>query len=117
MEIDITELKRKFPYELGPGLKYLETIDHGAFGTVLHVLDLASNEDMAIKVINKNGLSGINKMKEEISILRKLNHPNIVKFFGYTETNNQLLIKMEYIKFGTLKFWIKHPFLSHLILK
>ena len=107
MEIDITELKRKFPYELGPGLKYLETIDHGAFGTVLHVLDLASNEDMAIKVINKNGLSGINKMKEEISILRKLNHPNIVKFFGYTETNNQLLIKMEYIKFGTLKFWIK----------
>ena len=99
MEIDITELKRKFPYELGPGLKYLETIDHGAFGTVLHVLDLASNEDMAVKVINK--------MKEEISILRKLNHPNIVKFFGYTETNNQLLIKMEYIKFGTLKFWIK----------
>ena len=107
MEIDITELKRKFPYELGPGLKYLETIDHGAFGTVLHVLDLASNEDMAVKVINKNSLSGINKMKEEISILRKLNHPNIVKFFGYTETNNQLLIKMEYIKFGTLKFWIK----------
>ena len=107
MEIDITELKRKFPYELGPGLKYLETIDHGAFGTVLHVLDLSSNEDMAIKVINKNSLSSINKMKEEISILRKLNHPNIVKFFGYTETNNQLLIKMEYIKFGTLKFWIK----------
>ena len=107
MEIDITELKRKFPYELGPGLKYLETIDHGAFGTVLHVLDLASNEDMAVKVINKNSLSSINKMKEEISILRKLNHPNIVKFFGYTETNNQLLIKMEYIKFGTLKFWIK----------
>ena len=107
MEIDITELKRKFPYELGPGLKYLETIDHGAFGTVLHVLDLVSNEDMAVKVINKNSLSSINKMKEEISILRKLNHPNIVKFFGYTETNNQLLIKMEYIKFGTLKFWIK----------
>ena len=107
MEIDITELKRKFPYELGPGLKYLETIDHGAFGTVLHVLDLASNEDMAVKIINKNSLSSINKMKEEISILRKLNHPNIVKFFGYTETNNQLLIKMEYIKFGTLKFWIK----------
>ena len=45
---------------------------------------------MAIKVINKVGqkASLINKMKEEISILRKLNHENIVKFFGFFETNN-----------------------------
>ena len=45
---------------------------------------------MAIKAINKVGqkASLINKMKEEISILRKLNHENIVKFFGFFETNN-----------------------------
>ena len=46
-------------------------------------------------------------MKEEISILKKLNHNNIVKFYGYSETNNQLLIKMEYIKYGTLSNWMK----------
>jgi serine/threonine protein kinase len=47
-------------------------------------------------------------MKEEISILRQLNHENIVKFFGFLETNNQLLIKMEFIKYGTLSKWIKN---------
>ena len=109
MEISIDELKRDFPYELGTDMKYLETIDHGAFGTVLHVLDLSTNQDMAVKVINKNEIrySHLDKMKEEVSILRILDHPNIVKFYGYIETYNQLLIKMEYIKYGSLKQWIK----------
>ena len=109
MEISIEELKRDFPYELGIDMKYLGTIDHGAFGTVLHVLDLTTNKDMAVKVINKNATrySHIDKMKEEVSILRILSHPNIVKFYGYIETTNQLLIKMEYIKYGSLKQWIK----------
>jgi len=103
------ELKPEFPYELGGDLKYIDTIDHGAFGTVIHVLEISSNKDMAIKVINKTGaqLPRIKKMKEEISILRQLNHENIVKFFGFLETNSQLLIKMEYIKYGTLSHWIK----------
>ena len=109
MEISIEELKRDFPYELGIDMKYLRTIDHGAFGTVLHVLDLTTNKDMAVKVITKNATrySHIDKMKEEVSILRILSHPNIVKFYGYIETTNQLLIKMEYIKYGSLKQWIK----------
>ena len=108
MEIDLAELTRDSPYELDSDMKYIETIDHGAFGTVLHVLDLTTNKDIAVKVINKVGTrySYIDKVKEEISILRILKHPNIVKFYGYIETNSQLLIKMEYIKFGTLKRWI-----------
>ena len=110
MEIDIRELNRDFPYEIGNDLKYIDTIDRGAFGTVLHVLDIKSNEEIAVKVINKIGesLNYIEKKKEEMSILKKLNHPNIVKFYGLIETNNQLLIKMEYIKYGTLKHWIKN---------
>ena len=104
------DLTSEFPYELGGNLKYIETIDHGAFGTVIHVIEISSNKDMAVKVINKSGArsSLIKKMKEEVSILRKLHHENIVKFFGFLETNNQLLIKMEYIKYGTLSHWIKN---------
>ena len=90
-------------------MKFIETLGHGAFGTVIHVLDLTTNQDIAVKVINKDRTrhSYIDKLKEEISILRILNHPNIVKFYGYLETNNQLLIKMEYIKYGSLKKWIQ----------
>ena len=104
------ELTSKFPYEIGINFKYIETIDHGAFGTVIHVIEISTNKDMAIKVINKTSSrpSIIKKVKEEISILKKLNHENIVKFFGFFETNNQLLIKMEYVKYGTLSKWIKN---------
>ena len=104
------EIDRDFPYELGIDLKYIETLDKGSFGTVLHVFDNKLKMDMALKVIDKTGKknSYINKMKEEISILRKLNHPNIVNFYGFIETNNQLMIKMEYIKYGTLKNWINN---------
>ena len=104
------ELTSQFPYEIGIDFKYIETIDHGAFGTVIHVIEISTNKDMAIKVINKSNsrTSLIKKIKEEISILKKLNHENIVKFFGFFETLNQLLIKMEYVKYGTLSKWMKN---------
>lgn len=109
MEICIDELTKQTPYELGKDLKLLNVIDHGAFGTVLHVKEISTNNELAVKVINKKRANPekIKKMKEEILILKQLNHKNIVKYFGYIETTNQILIKMEYIQFGTLKSWMK----------
>ena len=105
----MNELTTESPYELHKDLKFINEIDQGAFGKVIHAFETKKNLDLAVKVINKNGLSSnyINEMKEEISILKKLNHSNIVKFYGYSETNNQILIKMEYIKYGTLSKWMK----------
>jgi hypothetical protein len=110
MEIYMNELNTESPYELSKDLKFIKEIDHGAFGNVIQVLETKKNLDYAIKVINKIGASTqlIKEMKEEISILKKINHNNIVKFYGYHETNNQLLIKMEYIKYGTLSNWMKN---------
>ena len=110
MEIDIKEFDRDFPYEIGSDLKFIEKIDCGAFGTVLHVFDKKLDKNIAVKVISKikRSPSYINKVKEEISELKKLNHPNIVKFYGFLEANNQLLVKMEFIKHGTLKNWMKN---------
>ena len=105
----MNELDTQSPYELSKDLKFIKEIDHGAFGKVIHALEPLKNLDLAIKVINKIGAGTqvIKEMKEEISILKKINHDNIVKFYGYSETNNQLLIKMEYIKYGTLSNWMK----------
>ena len=109
MEIYMNELTTESPYELNKDMKFIDEIDHGAFGKVIHVHENKKNLDLAVKVINKTGagMQIIKKMKEEVSILKKLNHNNIVKFYGYSETNNQLLIKMEYIKYGTLSRWMK----------
>ena len=94
----MNEVTTESPYELHKDMKFINEIDQGAFGKVIHVYETKKNLDLAVKVINKGGLGSnlIEQMKEEISILKKLNHRNIVKFYGYSETNNQLLIEMEY---------------------
>ena len=109
MEIFMNELTNDSPYELEKDLKFIKEIDQGAFGKVIYVKETKKELDLAVKVINKAGAGTqlIQEMKEEISILKKLDHENIVKFYGYSETNNQLLIKMEYIKYGTLSSWMK----------
>ena len=106
----MNELTTESPYELHKDLKFIKEIDHGAFGKVINALDIKNNLDLAIKVINKSGANTqlIKQMKEEIVILKNLNHENIVKFYGYLETNSQLLIKMEYIKYGTLSNWMRN---------
>ena len=109
MEIFMNELTTELPYELPKNMKFIKELDHGSFGQVILVRECQKNIDLAIKVINKigAGFQTMKKMKEEISILKKLNHENIVKFYGYIETNSQLLIEMEYIKYGTLSRWMK----------
>ena len=109
MEIYMTDLTTEFPYELPKNMKFIKELDHGSFGHVILVRENVKNLDVAIKVINKAGagLEAIERMKEEILILKKLNHKNIVKFYGYIETNTQLLIEMEYLKYGTLNKWME----------
>ena len=109
MEIYMNELTTESPYEIHKDLKFIKEIDHGAFGKVIHAHEVKKNLDLAVKIINKAGAGPqlINKTKEEIAILKKLNHNNIVKFYGFLETNSKLLIKMEYIKYGTLSKWMK----------
>ena len=112
MEIDLDELQINNPeneYNLPENFIFINEIDQGAFAKVIHVKDIRTKKDFALKIITKSeyNTNYINKMKEDINILKKLHHENIVKYYGYIETINQLLIKMEYIKYGTLEKWLK----------
>ena len=96
-------------YDLPENLIFIEDIDEGAFAKVIHVKDKRTKNDYALKIINKSesNIDLINRMKEEIQILKKLEHQNIVKYYGQFETSNQLFIKMEYLKYGNLEKWLK----------
>ena len=109
MEIYLDDFQKETLYDLQEDLIYIEDIDQGAFGKVIHAKEKKTNKDISVKIIDKRQAdqSLIKKMKEEISILKKLDHENIVKFYGHIETTNQLLIKLEYIKYGTLSQWMK----------
>ena len=103
MQIYINELDKGYN-DLNSNYEFIENIAEGAFGKVIHVKDIINNKDLAVKVINKSGrtVNLIHKMKEEVTILKQLNHENIVKYYGYEETNSKLYIIMEFIKYGTL---------------
>ena len=109
MEIYFDDLHKEMNYDFKEDFIFIEDIDKGAFGKVVHAKEKRTGQDIAVKIIDKLHADQklIKKMKEEISILKKLNHENIVKFYGHIETSNQLLIKMEYLKYGTLNQWMK----------
>ena len=110
MEIYLDDLQKETIYEFNEDLTYIEDIDKGAFGKVVHAIEKSTKKDISVKIIDKRRADQnlINKMKEEISILKKLDHENIVKFYGHIDTSSQLLIKMEYLKYGTLNQWMKN---------
>jgi serine/threonine protein kinase len=74
----------------------------GAFGVVVLVKNRVTEQPSALKIINKMRLSehSIEVLKNESIILQSLNHENIVKFKQIFETNDYVIIEMEYVKGG-----------------
>lgn len=105
MEIYLDEVNQSLSDEFDQHFKFLEFLASGSFGTVIKAIYLENNKEVAVKVINKGGVSrqkNINRLKQEISILKQLKHKNIVEFYGFVETNQKIYIIMEYIRNGTL---------------
>jgi serine/threonine protein kinase len=77
----------------------------GAFAKVYHARDVQTGKSVAIKIINKKKISSpslIANIKREISIMRKLNHPYIVKLIEVLASKTKIYCVMEYVKGGEL---------------
>ncbi|KAG7532554.1 Protein kinase domain [Arabidopsis thaliana x Arabidopsis arenosa] len=86
-------------YEMG------RLLGHGTFAKVYLARNAQSGESVAIKVIDKEKVlkSGlIAHIKREISILRRVRHPNIVQLFEVMATKSKIYFVMEYVKGGEL---------------
>ncbi|XP_053564360.1 serine/threonine-protein kinase Nek5 isoform X2 [Bombina bombina] len=82
----------------------IQQIGAGAFGKALLARVKTDNMRCVIKEINlaKMPLKEKEASHKEVLLLAKMNHPNIVKFFGSIEENNKLYIVMEYCDYGDL---------------
>lgn len=77
-------------------------IGKGNFGKVMLARHMSTNCEVAIKIIDKTQLNtnSLEKLFREMSIMKLLNHPNIIKLFEVIETEKTLYLVMEYVNNG-----------------
>ena len=78
----------------------------GSFGLVYKAKDRVSKEIRAIKAISVDSLSET-EFENEINILKKVDHPNIIKLHEVYLNNNFVYMIEEYCKGGDLFDYIK----------
>lgn len=91
----------------------------GNFAVVRLCKNINTNEEFALKIIDKSKCKGKviilnlvvcisykccccyfqeDMVENEVKILRKLDHPNVMKLFAEQDTKNMLFLVVEYVK-------------------
>ena len=91
-----------------PSDKYVkgEKIGSGSFGTVYEAKNLIFNNTVAMKVITKSDGMDSEYIKNELDILKKLSHPNIVRIYEFYESENDYYLINEFCNGGELYNYI-----------
>ena len=97
-----------------PSKKYkvVKRLGDGSYGIVYSVVNIQNRAIAAMKKIEKVKENEIDDMeiKNEIDILKKLDHPNIVKIYEFYNTLTDFYIVTEYCKKGELYSYIKRSY-------
>ena len=93
-----------------PSEKYIrgKQIGKGTFGNVYESKNLIFNNKVAMKVIPKNETMDQLLLKNEINILKKLSHPNIVRIYEFYESCNCYYLINEFCSGGELFNYINN---------
>lgn len=81
-----------------------DALGKGTFAEVKKALHKSTNTYRAIKIVHKVALtkSEQSDIRNEINVLKRLRHPNIVKVFEFFENDDYLYIVMELLNDGEL---------------
>ena len=115
-ELQICVLKQTLIGDAGenPSEKYkiIKKLGEGSYGVVYLVNNTLTNTKVTMKKIIKIKENIIDNLeiKNEIEILRKLDHPNIVKIIEYFESKDAYYIITEYCEKGELYGYIKNEY-------
>lgn len=94
--------------------KFDKIIGRGSFKTVFKGLDTETGVDVAWCELNKRTIQKdeVDRFREEATMLKELNHPNIVHYYDFWESREsnkeiKLVLVTELLTSGTLKTFIK----------
>lgn len=78
--------------------KIISTVGKGNFSNVKKATHLLTNENVAIKIVNKVGLleSDLQQLSQEIRILKLFRHTNIIRLYETAEDSVSIYIVLEF---------------------
>ena len=84
--------------------KIIKKIGEGSYGSVYLVISQKTSTRYVLKKIDLKGLSKeeIKETSNEVNLLKKLDHPNIIKFIDVYKSQRYLELFMEYAEKGDL---------------
>ena len=113
------EISKEFSKKIKEAIGYMkfsdfydlkEVIGKGKFGVVNLGIHKKTQQQVAVKIINKDSITSIEDkelVRIEIGILKLCHHPNVVRLLDHLENEDYIFIVMEYIEGGTLGQYLK----------
>jgi serine/threonine protein kinase len=85
-------------------------IGKGAYAIVRIGTHIKTNRRVALKIYEKDKIKDIQRKKSvrrEIRLMKRLNHPNIAQLYEAIETDDQVILVLEYISGGSTHGFLK----------
>ncbi|EJS44877.1 cdc15p [Saccharomyces arboricola H-6] len=99
--VNLTPIQRASEKSVQYHLK--QVIGRGSYGVVYKAINKHTDQVVAIKEIVYENDEELNDIMAEISLLKNLNHNNIVKYHGFIRKSYELYILLEYCANGSLR--------------
>ncbi|KAM3749626.1 hypothetical protein ACB098_05G200500 [Castanea mollissima] len=80
----------------------------GGFGEV-YKGTLSNGQEIAAKMLSKNSTQGAEEFKNEVAILAKLQHRNLVRLFGFCLEGEEKILVYEYVPNKSLDYFLNDP--------
>jgi len=95
--------KAKYDSRLMAKYNLKELLGRGAFSEVYRVQEKETGKEYAVKIIDKKALRGKEEsLQNEIAVLHKVSHPNIVHLTEIYDDKNKMYLVMELVTGGEL---------------
>ena len=86
-----------------------EVLGKGAYGEVCKAVEKCSGRTVAMKCIKKSSIKELDGLRNEIALLRGIEHPNIVRLLEVLETTTEMFFTMELCTGGTVLDLVNGP--------
>ncbi|XP_074268902.1 putative LRR receptor-like serine/threonine-protein kinase At1g67720 isoform X2 [Silene latifolia] len=88
--------------------EFEKKIGSGGYGVVYYG-KLKDGREIAVKVLTSNSFQGKREFSNEVTLLSRIHHRNLVQFLGYCQEDGKSILVYEFMHHGTLKEHLYGP--------